>query len=186
MAACNGSGKVTVGRKQVRFVILCVVIFSIIVIRNMMDSTTRLSRDKPVGTMNGAIKELVSDGHGAVTEMATPPTKASDSHKQRMILMWTKYFDTKWPELPDQEATLECQEYGVSCRISYRKESYEESDLVVFHGRGSGFGIKSLPNRSKPPHQRWMYYNREAPPHAGLVSWEYNGLFNWSMTFKTD
>ena len=129
----------------------------------------------------------VSDGHGAVTEMATPPTKASDSHKQRMILMWTKYFDTKWPELPDQEATLECQEYGVSCRISYRKENYEESDLVVFHGRGSGFGVKSLPNRSKrPPHQRWTYYNREAPPNAGSVSWEYNGLFNWSMTFKTD
>ena len=221
MAAGNGSGKVTVGRKQVGFVILCV--FSIVVIRNMMDRTTRLS-----STMNGAIKELVtaplaktsnghgavtemvnppakvsdghgavtemvtpparvSDGHGAVTEMATPPTKASDSHKQRMILMWTKYFDTKWPELPDQEATLECQEYGVSCRISYHKENYEESDLVVFHGRGSGFGVKSLPNRSKrSPHQRWMYYNREVPPHAGSVSREYNGLFNWSMTFKSD
>ena len=60
MAAGNGSGKVTVGRKQVGFVILCVVIFSIVAIRNMMDSTTRLSRDKPVGTMNGAIKELVT------------------------------------------------------------------------------------------------------------------------------
>ena len=99
MAAGNGSGKVTVGRKQVGFVILCVVIFSIVVIRNMMDSTTRLS-----SIMNGAIKELVtappaktSDGHGAVTEMVTPPTKASDGHKQRMILMWTNYFDTKWP-----------------------------------------------------------------------------------------
>ena len=101
--------------------------------------------------------------------------------------MWTKYFDTKWPEFSDQEATLECQEYGVSCRISYRKENYEESDLVVFHGRGSGFGVKSLPNRSKrPPHQRWMYYNGEAPPNAGLVSQEYNGLFNWSMTVKSD
>ena len=215
MAAGNGSGleKLTVGRKQVQvgFVILCVVIFSIVVIRNMMDSTTRLSRDKSVGTMIGAIKELVtapptkvsdghgavtemvtpptkvSDGHGAVTEMATPPTKASDSHKQRMILMWTKYLGAKWPEHPDQESTLECQEYGVSCRISNHKENYEESDLVVFHGRGSGFGVKSLPNRSKrPPHQRWMYYNREAPPHAGSVSREYNGLFNWSMTFKSD
>ena len=55
MAAGNGSGKVTVGRKQVGFVILCV--FSIVVIRNMMDRTTRLS-----STMNVAIKELVTAG----------------------------------------------------------------------------------------------------------------------------
>ena len=100
--------------------------------------------------------------------------------------MATKWFGGKWPEIPDHEAPLECQEYGVSCRISYRKENYEESDLVAFHE--CDFGIKDLLNWSigRPPHQRWMYYNGESPAHSKRVTQEYNGLFNWTMTIKSD
>ena len=96
-----------------------------------------------------------------------------------------KFFGGKWPKLPDHDAPLECQEYGVSCRISYRRENYEESDLVAFHE--GDFGVKDLTKWSagRSLHQRWMYYNGEAPATI-RVPQKYNGLFNWTMTIKSD
>ena len=170
-------GTVTIGnykcRLQVGFVLLGVLMFTIAIViieaYDMMGSSTTI-RDTTVDIKNAQ-------------EVFTPTDDvSSDGHKQRMILVATKFFGGKWPKLPDHEASLECPEYGVLCTISYRKENYEESDLVAFHE--GDFVVKDLPT-GRPPHQRWMYYNAEAPFYRPVLQ-EYNGLFNWTMTIKSD
>ena len=113
--------------------------------------------------------------------------------KDKVILVWTKWYrHSEWPDLP--AGMLPCAKHNinVSCRITYDKKEYERSDLVAFHGRGTDFGPNNLPDLSKrPPQQRWMYYNRESPVNQGLlanssVGKKFNGLFNWTMTYKLD
>ena len=118
----------------------------------------------------------------------------SAQQSERVILIWTKYFNwAGWGLLHDNRI-LPCAKYNVnvSCRITYDKKEYEHSDLVAFHGRGADFSPNNLPDLSKrPPRQRWMYYNRESPVNQGIlanpsVGKKFNGLFNWTMTMKLD
>ena len=113
--------------------------------------------------------------------------------KDKIILVWTKWFgQSVWPDL--SAGMLPCAKHNinVSCRITYDKKEYEHSDLVAFHGRGADFGPDNLPNPSKrPPQQRWVYYNRESPVNQGIlanpsVGKKFNGLFNWTMTYRLD
>ena len=67
------------------------------------------------------------------------------------------------------------------------------------HLRNSSRGWYGLPGRSdsdivlayagctigRPSHQRWVYYNAEAPFYRPVPQ-EYDGLFNWTMTLRTD
>ena len=113
--------------------------------------------------------------------------------KDKVILVWTKWFgQSEWPGQP--AGMLPCAKYNinVSCRITYDKKEYEHSDLVAFHGRGADFDPNNLPDLSKrPPQQRWVYYNRESPINQGILAnpsagKKFNGLFNWTMTYKLD
>lgn len=129
-----------------------------------------------------------------------PPGREPDSHlttvppKNKVILIWTKWFhqDGYWDELP--EGMLSCAQYyiNVSCRITYNKKEYDHSDLVAFHGKGRDFTVSNLPNLSKRlPHQRWLYYTRESPINSGLLNnssqgEHLNSLFNWTMTYRID
>ena len=124
----------------------------------------------------------------------TRPMIASISSRNKVILIWTMWFHLRgtWGEIP--EGILSCAQYNinVSCRITYNKDEYEHSDLVVFHGRGRDFTLDNLPDVSKrSPHQRWVYYLREPPTRSGLLNnptlgKHLNGLFNWTMTYKLD
>ena len=134
-----------------------------------------------------------------VSQIATVPPSQTEvpsvQPRKKVILMWTKCFEHRvWPDLP--AGVLPCAKYNinVSCRITYDKNEYEHSDLVIFHGIGFDFGPDNLPDRSKrSPHQRWAYYGRESPVHSGYTATGkpsesrrfLNGLlFNWTMTYK--
>ena len=117
--------------------------------------------------------------------------------RSKVILIWTKYFSKRiWGSNGDvvPEGMLSCAQYNinVSCRITYDKKEYEHSDLVAFHGRGTDFAVSNLPDLTKRlPHQRWVYYNRESPVNPGLLNnpsqgKHLNGLFNWTITYKSD
>ena len=131
-----------------------------------------------------------------VSQMATIPRSQTEvpsvQTRNKLILMWTKSFDDRvWPGLP--AGVLHCAKYNIhgSCRITYDKNKYEHSDLVIFHGRGSDFKPNNLPDRSqRSPQQRWAYYCRESPVHSTATGEPsesrrfLNGLqFNWTMTY---
>ena len=202
-------------RIQVRFVLSVVVMFSIAIVimeayYMIGSSTVDLTNVQEVITppndtsTDGHKQRIIEDVMGISTfirdttvtvdlnnvqEVITPPNDASnDGHKprQRMILMMTKWFYGNWPDIPHNEAPLECPEYGVSCRISYRNKNYKKSDLVAFHeGDFDAKDLTKWPLTGRPPHQRWVYYNAEAPFYRPVPQ-EYDGLFNWTMTLRSD
>lgn len=125
------------------------------------------------------------------SEEQTVQQEPQKSEAPKTILVWTKLYDgTNWG-LPQERGILTCAQFNITaqCRITYDKQEYKRSDLVAFHGRGSDFSLKLLPNLTKrSPHQRWLYYNSESPPHAGLLANQMQGkrlnhLFNWTMTY---
>ena len=146
------------------------------------------SRPSPVASMASIASENPRFFHLAVLKSA-PVVKPKD----KVILMWTKWYgQSEWPGQP--AGMLPCAKYNinVSCRITYDKKEYENSDIVAFHGRGADFYPNNLPDLSKrPPQQRWVYYSREPPIKQGIlanpsVGKKFNGLFNWTMTYKLD
>ena len=146
------------------------------------------SRPSPMASMASKASEKPRFFHLAVLK-SVPGVQPKD----KVILVWTKWFGQS--ERPGQPAgMLPCAKYNinVSCRITYDKKEYEHSDLVAFHGRGADFDPNNLPDLSKcPPQQRWVYYNRESPINQGILAnpsagKKFNGLFNWTMTYKMD
>ena len=119
------------------------------------------------------------------------PSNRNETESHKIILIWTKlYQGTHWG-LPQEPGMLPCAKFNIKaqCRITHDKQEYEHSDLVAFHGRGSDFSLKLLPDLTKrSPHQRWVYYSSESPLHSGLLANPSQGkhlnyLFNWTMTY---
>ena len=146
------------------------------------------SRLQPIASMVSKATKKPTFFHISVLKSA-PGVQPKD----KIILVWTKWFgQSVWPDL--SAGMLPCAKHNinVSCRITYDKKEYEHSDLVAFHGRGADFGPDNLPDPSKrPPRQRWVYYNRESPVNQGIlanpsVGKKFNGLFNWTMTYRLD
>ncbi|XP_007898545.1 alpha-(1,3)-fucosyltransferase 7 [Callorhinchus milii] len=76
--------------------------------------------------------------------------------------------------------------YGIgNCILTQNKSLFERADVLVVHhwdvrGRNS-----DLPQKARPPHQKWLWVNLESPSNTQNVH-RLNGLFNWTMTYKTD
>lgn len=76
-----------------------------------------------------------------------------------------------------------------NCRLTTDDSRVNESDAVLFHLHQT-LGPKSLPSHH-PLHQIWIFFTDESPHHTFLATRQYkmkdyNGLFNWSMTYRGD
>ncbi|EDO46847.1 predicted protein, partial [Nematostella vectensis] len=74
-----------------------------------------------------------------------------------------------------------------NCRISYNKSDLPQANAVIFHGRDmlTMAQMKQiLPSRT--PTQRWVYFMHENPHYTYYDPAIYNGLFNWTMTYRRD
>lgn len=76
-----------------------------------------------------------------------------------------------------------------NCRLTVDDARVNESDAVLFHLHQTK-GPHVLP-KYHPPEQVWIFFTDESPFHTFLVSRkytmkDYNGLFNWSMTYRSD
>ncbi|XP_076342411.1 alpha-(1,3)-fucosyltransferase 7-like [Tachypleus tridentatus] len=80
-----------------------------------------------------------------------------------------------------------------NCYIETNNErGLMESDAVIFHLHRIG-GPHKLPLRPRmyPPLQRWVFFTDESPLNTFFLTHEYqmrdyNGVFNWSMTYRRD
>lgn len=76
-----------------------------------------------------------------------------------------------------------------NCVLSTDDSKVNESDAVLFHLHQTK-GPHALP-KYHPPSQTWIFFTDESPMHTFLLSRrytmkDYDGLFNWSMTYRSD
>lgn len=79
-----------------------------------------------------------------------------------------------------------------NCRLSYDDADVDNADAVLFHLHQTR-GVDELPKNVKFENrikQRWVFLTDESPRHTFLRGGQsmanYNGLFNWSMTYRMD
>ncbi|KDR19067.1 alpha-(1,3)-fucosyltransferase 7-like [Zootermopsis nevadensis] len=80
-----------------------------------------------------------------------------------------------------------------NCRLTYDSSELNTADAVLFHLHRTP-DRKSLPDPKgpRPANQRWVFLTDENPFHtftlgsASTRMKDYNGLFNWSMTYRMD
>ena len=115
------------------------------------------------------------------------PVEPPDSPK--IILFWTLCFGSDFIKAHRlRSGEIECGQFKHKCFVTNDKKRFPNSSAVIFHGRAWDFK-STLPRvrfLKRPPGQRWIYYNREAPPHSPQPSLmkQWNSLFNWTMTYK--
>lgn len=76
-----------------------------------------------------------------------------------------------------------------NCKLTYEDMAADTADAILFHLHLTG-GPHTFPNRTKL-NQRWIWLTDENPYHTFMVAKnknmaDYNGYFNWSMTYRMD
>ena len=103
----------------------------------------------------------------------------------KVILIYTSLFGRpKWPGF-ETERNISCDQ--LTCIFTPNRDELQRSDAVIFHARDlpSETVLKEV-EKSKPSKQRWIYYLMESPHHAGRNPALFNGMFNWTMTYRVD
>ena len=110
--------------------------------------------------------------------------------RPRLVLIYTAFFSLyPWEGLEDTHKFTYFQ--GKPCRfqncvLSYKKEEFSSSDVVIFHGRNMPSVNKLRELHSKrSSNQAWVFFLLESPAHSPDTS-QYDGLFNWTMTYRRD
>lgn len=113
-------------------------------------------------------------------------------HKR--VLFYTTYFDREiWPHSGVGSTWNLTGENGKpcthNCLISYNKCDLPFSNAVVFHEADlpRPRTLKSLAiYMHRHPLQRWVYFTHENPHNAKHDPALYNGIFNWTITYRRD
>nr|XP_045624134.1 glycoprotein 3-alpha-L-fucosyltransferase A-like [Procambarus clarkii]XP_045624135.1 glycoprotein 3-alpha-L-fucosyltransferase A-like [Procambarus clarkii] len=76
-----------------------------------------------------------------------------------------------------------------NCRLTYRDEAAKTADAILIHLHRTE-GPHTFPNRTKIS-QRWIWLTDESPYNTFMVAKDnnmanYNGYFNWSMSYRMD
>lgn len=76
-----------------------------------------------------------------------------------------------------------------NCEITYKDESIDSADIVIIHMHRTK-GPFDLPPQEKRNHKQiWAFLTDESPQHtfmSGAKLKDFNGVFNWSMTYRMD
>uniref|UniRef100_A0A3P9K3B9 Fucosyltransferase n=1 Tax=Oryzias latipes TaxID=8090 RepID=A0A3P9K3B9_ORYLA len=96
------------------------------------------------------------------------------------LLIWNHPFG-EYRQLPD------CLElfHIKGCTLTDDARAYPHADAVLVHHREVATGETDLPAAPRPPQQKWIWMNYESPTHTyGL--WQLEGVFNLTMSYRTD
>ncbi|XP_043914569.1 alpha-(1,3)-fucosyltransferase 7 [Protopterus annectens] len=109
---------------------------------------------------------------------------ASDAEpsKPLIILVWHWPFGSSFKLSGDVCFDL----YGIrDCLLTEDRAMYTEADVVVFHHRELQNKRSSLPEEERPSNQKWVWVSLESPSATSDVK-KFNGIFNWTMTYRQD
>ncbi|XP_028571317.2 alpha-(1,3)-fucosyltransferase 7 [Podarcis muralis] len=120
-----------------------------------------------------------------LTFLAQPfhnPSRTQAQNRSLMVLIWDWPYGHALNLTGDPCATL-CSIKG--CQLTWNRNLYNQADVVVFHHWALQHR-RSRPPASKPhPGQKWVWLSLESPSHSNdLARWD--GVFNWTMTFRRD
>ena len=111
--------------------------------------------------------------------------------KGKLVLLYTPLFEElPWKGLRNtfQFTHFENKPCRVTnCSLTYDKRLFYRSDVVIFHARDirSTFKMKLL-HRRRPKGQIWVYFDLENPANIQLDPSEFDGMFNWTMTYESN
>ncbi|KAM7416942.1 hypothetical protein PAMA_018834 [Pampus argenteus] len=99
------------------------------------------------------------------------------------ILLWHWPFGRSYRL--DGDKCLEM--YNISsCFLTDNTSAFSTADVVVFHHLELSKGLSSLPlHLNRPASQRWVWLSME-PPINNVNLTPFNGLFNWTMSYRRD
>lgn len=99
------------------------------------------------------------------------------------ILLWHWPFGRPYALHGDKCLQL----YNISrCLLTDDTSALTAADVVVFHHQELSRGLSSLPAQSqRPAWQRWVWMSLEPPVNNANLS-RFNGLFNWTMSYRRD
>ena len=107
--------------------------------------------------------------------------------KLKYVLLYTTFFgDKTWEMKEGEEEFKDCK--VPNCYITSDRSllsGLEKFDALLFHPRDIPFGYQLPQTRS--PHQRYIMYMYENVIHSDGFGYQYkdfNGFFNWTMTYR--
>jgi len=113
----------------------------------------------------------------------------------KVVLFYTTWFgDTKWPYQGIDNTAMKLihfdnkRQCAHRCRITYNKSEMAHSDAVMFHSRDmpGNFQQLKIVSDGRNQRQRWIYSTQENAHNNGRDPAQYNGIFNWTITYRTD
>lgn len=100
----------------------------------------------------------------------------------KIILYWTKYFDTDDFYIGYGTKPFEqCSNFTSSCITTNDRSLLDHSDAVIFHIRD--LDVADMPLR-RLPNQRWIFFLLESPLHTPNILHNLGNVFNWTMTYR--
>lgn len=99
------------------------------------------------------------------------------------ILLWHWPFGRSYRL--DGDKCLEM--YNISrCFLTDNASSFSTADVVVFHHQELSTAISMLPlHLDRPASQHWVWMSMEPPVNNANLT-QFNGLFNWTMSYRRD
>lgn len=150
----------------------------------------KLSKKKEVGDKYDDIKKLPQN---EVEDKQVIYTTSEKKIKKpfKSILIYSTLFGLEyWPTLSLKEIKTFMNRCDVTeCSITYDKEKISSADAVLFHGvdvkNNKQYAPSILRNVStqRRRDQKWVFFIQESPDNYNDFS-EYEGLFNWLMSYK--
>ncbi|RZC40759.1 glycoprotein 3-alpha-L-fucosyltransferase A-like, partial [Asbolus verrucosus] len=140
------------------------------------------------GLSDEEIKKLSVLGRKLYLDEDPPPVQ--NPNKKYRILMWKygKTIENRHLKNFGAERINPWEDCSVSnCEITYADEDIKTADIVIFHMHRMKSG--DLPKKRGSSDQIWAFLTDESPNHTFLAKnnlTNYNGVFNWSMTYRMD
>ncbi|KAG7271858.1 hypothetical protein CRUP_028230 [Coryphaenoides rupestris] len=69
--------------------------------------------------------------------------------------------------------------------ITADRKLYGKADAVFFHHRDIRSDMRNMPQEPRPPHQKWVWWNKESPANSSPIA-AANNLFNLTCNYRTD
>ncbi|XP_076388773.1 glycoprotein 3-alpha-L-fucosyltransferase A isoform X1 [Megachile rotundata] len=165
-----------------------------------IDEEAKYSKRQNIFTILSKNKNFTNVQNGAMSllgkwllspEGSLPPPIINTKKEPYLILIWKhgKFLERRHIKRFSNNKFSPWEGCSVNnCVLSYQSKDIDTADATVFHLHLTK-SVLELPYRTRQ-NQRWIFLTDESPMHTFLYGnqelLKYNGLFNWSMTYRMD
>ncbi|KAK3728920.1 hypothetical protein QZH41_005423 [Actinostola sp. cb2023] len=137
--------------------------------------------------------EITSIKHVIQTSYCFNAAKVvQNKQHNKLVLFYTPWFGrTTWPHDGISSWNLTKEDgkpCSHNCLITYNKCDLPRSDAVVFHAVDTpvALALKRIAHLHRNHRQRWIYFTHENPYNVKHDTAPYNGIFNWTVSYRRD